>query len=170
MWHCYSVWFIHLPSYVKTVHSKAKALRTAFDVLVRMQGARLQPPDEVSDTSEEMRYCNNYRSRYMIYVPSSTPTNPCLGSCVHVCVCMCVCQVCYRVLMQLCGLYHQPVLAVKVLMEMKRNGVQPNAITYGFYNRVSSMYSHTPSHTASTTGWVACTHIRHHIRLLQQGG
>ena len=44
-------------------------------------------------------------------------------------------QVCYRVLMQLCGLYQQPVLAVKVLFEMKRAGVQPNAITYGFYNK-----------------------------------
>jgi len=46
-------------------------------------------------------------------------------------------QVCYRVLMQLCGLYHQPVLAVKVLFAMRRSGVQPNAITYGFYNKVS---------------------------------
>jgi len=45
-------------------------------------------------------------------------------------------QVCYRVLMQLCGLYHQPVLAVKVLVAMRRSGVQPNAITYGFYNKV----------------------------------
>jgi len=40
--------------------------------------------------------------------------------------------------MQLCGLYHQPVLAVKVLFAMRRSGVQPNAITYGFYNKVSS--------------------------------
>jgi len=38
--------------------------------------------------------------------------------------------------MQLCGLYHQPVLAVKVLVAMRRSGVQPNAITYGFYNKV----------------------------------
>ncbi len=37
--------------------------------------------------------------------------------------------------MQLCGQYHQPALAVKVLFEMKRAGVQPNAITYGFYNK-----------------------------------
>lgn len=44
-------------------------------------------------------------------------------------------QVCYRVMMQLCGIYNQPMLAVKLLFLMKRNGVQPNAITYGFYNR-----------------------------------
>uniref|UniRef100_A0A8C2GCU8 DENN/MADD domain containing 4A n=1 Tax=Cyprinus carpio TaxID=7962 RepID=A0A8C2GCU8_CYPCA len=44
-------------------------------------------------------------------------------------------EVCYRVLMQLCGQYGQPVLAVRVLFEMKKAGVQPNAITYGYYNR-----------------------------------
>lgn len=37
--------------------------------------------------------------------------------------------------MQLCGVYSTPVLAVKLLFLMKRSGVQPNAITYGFYNR-----------------------------------
>nr|CAD7392907.1 unnamed protein product [Timema cristinae] len=31
--------------------------------------------------------------------------------------------------------YSQPVLAVKLLFHMKRCGIQPNAITYGFYNR-----------------------------------
>ncbi|XP_026683814.1 DENN domain-containing protein Crag-like [Diaphorina citri] len=44
-------------------------------------------------------------------------------------------EVCYRVMMQLCGLYSQPVLAVKLLFLMRRCGIQPNAITYGFYNR-----------------------------------
>lgn len=45
-------------------------------------------------------------------------------------------KVCYRVLLQLCGQHSQPVLAVKVLFEMKKAGVQPNAITYGYYNKV----------------------------------
>lgn len=64
----------------------------------------------------------------------------------HTCtVCFSVCsisaqtihvQVCYRVLMQLCGQYGQPVLAVRVLFEMKKAGVHPNAITYGYYNKV----------------------------------
>ncbi|KAF3688779.1 C-myc promoter-binding protein DENN domain-containing protein 4A [Channa argus] len=44
-------------------------------------------------------------------------------------------EVCYRVLLQLCGQYSQPVLAVRVLFEMKKAGVQPNAITYGYYNK-----------------------------------
>lgn len=45
---------------------------------------------------------------------------------------------CYRVLLQLCGQYSQPVLAVRVFFEMKKAGVQPNAITYGYYNKVRS--------------------------------
>ncbi|KAG7267421.1 LOW QUALITY PROTEIN: hypothetical protein CRUP_012522 [Coryphaenoides rupestris] len=87
--HCYGLWFICLPAYVKACHSKVRALRSAYDVLRKMQTKKLQPPDEV----------------------------------------------CYRVLMQLCGQYGQPVLAVRVLFEMKKAGVQPNAITYGYYNK-----------------------------------
>uniref|UniRef100_A0A674C127 DENN/MADD domain containing 4C n=1 Tax=Salmo trutta TaxID=8032 RepID=A0A674C127_SALTR len=44
-------------------------------------------------------------------------------------------EVCYRVVMQLCGLYGQPVMAVRVLVEMRKAGVHPNAITYGYYNK-----------------------------------
>uniref|UniRef100_A0A8C7SAG1 UDENN domain-containing protein n=1 Tax=Oncorhynchus mykiss TaxID=8022 RepID=A0A8C7SAG1_ONCMY len=44
-------------------------------------------------------------------------------------------EVCYRVVMQLCGLYGLPVMAVRVLVEMKKAGVHPNAITYGYYNK-----------------------------------
>uniref|UniRef100_A0A3B3HMF1 DENN domain containing 4A n=1 Tax=Oryzias latipes TaxID=8090 RepID=A0A3B3HMF1_ORYLA len=87
--HCYGLWFICLPAYVKVCHSKVRALRSAYDVLRKMQTKKLQPPDEV----------------------------------------------CYRVLMQLCGQYGQPVLAVRVLFEMKKAGVHPNAVTYGYYNK-----------------------------------
>lgn len=44
-------------------------------------------------------------------------------------------QVCYRVMMQLCGVHSLPVLAVRLLFLMKRAGLQPNALTYGYYNR-----------------------------------
>lgn len=54
-------------------------------------------------------------------------------------------QVCYRVLLQLCGQYSQPVLAVRVLFEMKKAGVQPNAITYGYYNKVGFVLISTVS-------------------------
>ena len=37
--------------------------------------------------------------------------------------------------MQLCGVYSKPVLAVKVLCDMRSAGLTPNAITYGYYNR-----------------------------------
>lgn len=39
--------------------------------------------------------------------------------------------------MQLCGLWVHPVLAVRVLFEMKTARIKPNAITYGYYNKVS---------------------------------
>lgn len=41
--------------------------------------------------------------------------------------------------MQLCGLWGQPVQAVRVLFEMKNAGIQPNAITYGYYNKVGEI-------------------------------
>ncbi|XP_061885765.1 DENN domain-containing protein 4B-like [Entelurus aequoreus] len=44
-------------------------------------------------------------------------------------------EVCYRILMQLCGQYGQPVLAVRVLLEMKKAGITPNTITYAYYNK-----------------------------------
>lgn len=90
--YCYSLWFIHLPSFVEATSSsmaKGKQLRIAYAVLKRMQSLNLHPTDEV----------------------------------------------CYRILMLLCGVYSQPILAVKVLTEMKRCGVTPNAITYGYYNK-----------------------------------
>ncbi|KAM4807951.1 DENN domain-containing protein 4C [Rhinophrynus dorsalis] len=88
--HCFSLWFICLPVYVKVSHSKARALQKAYDVLVKMRKTHVDPLDEV----------------------------------------------CYRVVMQLCGIWENPALAVKVLFEMNNAGVQPNAITYGYYNKV----------------------------------
>jgi pentatricopeptide repeat protein len=45
-------------------------------------------------------------------------------------------EVCYRILMDLCGKLGHPALAVRVLMEMRHRGVQPDAVTYGHYNKV----------------------------------
>ncbi|XP_054165030.1 DENN domain-containing protein 4C-like [Oppia nitens] len=88
--YCYSLWFHHLPAYVKANHlSKPKPLSIAFQVLLRMQSLGFHPSDEV----------------------------------------------CYRVMMLLCGIYSEPILAVKVLFEMKAQKITPNAITYGYYNK-----------------------------------
>ncbi|XP_014255544.1 DENN domain-containing protein 4C isoform X2 [Cimex lectularius] len=54
---------------------------------------------------------------------------------VHKCKLTLSDEICFRVMMQLCGVYRLPVVAVKLLFHMKRAGIQPNAITYGFYNR-----------------------------------
>ena len=38
-------------------------------------------------------------------------------------------------MIQLCGVYGQPALAVQVLNELKRSNEIPNAVTYGYYNK-----------------------------------
>uniref|UniRef100_T1GRB7 UDENN domain-containing protein n=1 Tax=Megaselia scalaris TaxID=36166 RepID=T1GRB7_MEGSC len=55
-------------------------------------------------------------------------------------------EFCYRIMMQLCGIHNLPVLAVRLHYLMKRSGVQPNALTYGFYNRhIRMVLNHSPS-------------------------
>ncbi|OWK01231.1 hypothetical protein Celaphus_00018264, partial [Cervus elaphus hippelaphus] len=74
-------------------------------------------------------------------------------------------QVCYRVVMQLCGLWGHPVLAVRVLFEMKTAKIKPNAITYGYYNKVV-LESPWPSSTRS--GIFLWTKVRNVVRGLAQ--
>ncbi|CAG2102287.1 unnamed protein product [Medioppia subpectinata] len=113
--YCYSLWFHHLPAYVKANASfKPKPLSTAFDVLLRMQSIGFHPSDEV----------------------------------------------CYRVMMLLCGIYSEPVLAVKVLFEMKAQKITPNAITYGYYNK-AVLESTWP--TGDTTGQLMWNKLRNVI-------
>lgn len=87
--YAYSLWFLHLPAFVKCHPSKTKALRIGASILDRVQAARLPTTDEL----------------------------------------------CYRALIQMCFEYKQPLVAVKVFLEMRREGVQPNAITYALYQR-----------------------------------
>ncbi|XP_031441222.1 DENN domain-containing protein 4C [Clupea harengus] len=74
-------------------------------------------------------------------------------------------EVCYRVVMQLCGLWGMPVMAVRVLMEMKKAGVQPNAITYGYYNK-AVLESTWPSQNRS--GLFMWTKVRNVVRGVAQ--
>ncbi|KAF0032036.1 hypothetical protein F2P81_016591 [Scophthalmus maximus] len=103
--HCYGLWFIYLPTFVRAESAKVRALHAAYDVLKHMENRKVVLPDEV----------------------------------------------CYRILMQLCGQYGQPVLAVRVLLEMKKAGITPNTITYGYYNKSSwSGLSESSSHESLT--------------------
>lgn len=117
--HCYSLWFICLPAYVRVSHPKVRALQQAHDVLVKMRKTDVDPLDEV----------------------------------------------CYRVVMQLCGLWVNPVLAVRVLFEMKTARIKPNAITYGYYNKVV-LESPWPSSTRS--GIFLWTKVRNVVHGLAQ--
>ena len=119
--HCYGLWFICLPAYVRVCHSKVRALKTAYDVLKKMQSKKMDPPDEV--TVILIIYSRFvYTDILLLYTLEIS-----------------VFQVCYRILMQLCGQYDQPVLAVRVLFEMQKAGIDPNAITYGYYNKVITL-------------------------------
>ncbi|XP_003452431.1 DENN domain-containing protein 4C isoform X1 [Oreochromis niloticus] len=74
-------------------------------------------------------------------------------------------EVCYRVMMQLCGVWGLPVLAVRVLVEMKKAGVHPNAITYGYYNK-AVLESPWPSRNQS--GLIMWTKLRNVLRGVTQ--
>ncbi|XP_035274889.1 DENN domain-containing protein 4C-like [Anguilla anguilla] len=74
-------------------------------------------------------------------------------------------EVCYRVVMQLCGIWSLPVMAVRVLMEMKNAGVQPNAITYGYYNK-AVLEGSWPSQNRS--GGFLWAKVRHAVRAVAQ--
>uniref|UniRef100_UPI00398EF96F DENN domain-containing protein 4C isoform X3 n=1 Tax=Pristiophorus japonicus TaxID=55135 RepID=UPI00398EF96F len=74
-------------------------------------------------------------------------------------------EVCYRVLMQLCGLLEHPVLAVRVLFEMKNAGVQPNAITYGYYNKA---VLESPWPSSNRSGCFLWTKMRNVVRGVSQ--
>ncbi|XP_066252860.1 DENN domain-containing protein Crag isoform X1 [Euwallacea similis] len=58
-------------------------------------------------------------------------------------------EVCYRLMMQLCGEHNRPLLAVKLLLLMKKFGIQPNALTYGLYNRCV-LEAQWPAHAGSS--------------------
>jgi pentatricopeptide repeat protein len=80
-------------------------------------------------------------------------------------------EICYRVMMQLCGLYSQPVLAVKVLFEMRRCGVHPNAVTYGYYNK-AVLESEWPHGIASSSQllWHKLRNVLTAVWLFKQAG
>uniref|UniRef100_A0A8D0HL03 DENN domain containing 4C n=1 Tax=Sphenodon punctatus TaxID=8508 RepID=A0A8D0HL03_SPHPU len=117
--HCYSLWFICLPAYIRVSHPKVRALQQAYDVLIKMRKTDVDPLDEV----------------------------------------------CYRVVMQLCGLWGHPVLAVRVLFEMKNAGIQPNAITYGYYNKA---VLESPWPSSSRSGIFLWTKVRNVLRGIAQ--
>ncbi|XP_042309332.1 DENN domain-containing protein 4C isoform X2 [Sceloporus undulatus] len=120
--HCYSLWFICLPAYVRVFHPKIKALQQAYDVLIKMKKTDAEPLDEV----------------------------------------------CYRVVMLLCGLWGHPVLAVRVLFEMKSAGIQPNAITYGYYNKAVLESPWPSSNRSGIFLWTKLRNVVHSMAQFKQ--
>ncbi|KRZ74408.1 DENN domain-containing protein 4C [Trichinella papuae] len=121
----YSLWFIHLPAFMRVTVDKNKALNAAYCILKRMESAKLASPDEV----------------------------------------------CYRVLIQMCGLYENPILAVKVFVSMNQNGVRPNAVTYGIYNRavLEAKWPGVGGGLPAQKRWALLRNVIHAIALMQHG-
>ena len=46
--HCYGLWFLYLPTFVRAESAKVRALHTAYDVLKHMENRKVVVPDEVS--------------------------------------------------------------------------------------------------------------------------
>lgn len=46
--HCYGLWFIYLPTFVKAEAAKVPALHAAFDLLKHMETRKVVLPDEVT--------------------------------------------------------------------------------------------------------------------------
>lgn len=148
--HCYGLWFLCLPAFVRASPSRVRALHTAYHVLREVESRKVVLPDEVSTllsfgglervpgqgvrvgglsweagiscpnpVGKASRETTGYQEP-RANCPSLVPPT----------------QVCYRVLMQLCSHYGQPVLSVRVMLEMRQAGIVPNTITYGYYNKV----------------------------------
>lgn len=78
--HCYGLWFICLPAYVKVCHSKVRALKTAYDVLKKMQSKKMDPPDEVKSLfknavfySRSMSVDTSFRNTFELCVSGVLP-------------------------------------------------------------------------------------------------
>uniref|UniRef100_A0A1I8AET8 TRAF3-interacting protein 1 n=1 Tax=Steinernema glaseri TaxID=37863 RepID=A0A1I8AET8_9BILA len=85
-------------------------------------------------------------------------------------------QVCYRILIQMCGDYGHPMLAVRVLQAMQRAGLEQNALTYGIYHR-AVMHANWPtgSHYKAIIAWdklrvavFAVARFKKILRIVQQ--
>lgn len=48
--HCYGLWFIYLPTFVKAESTKVRTLHAAYEVLKHMETRKVVLPDEVRDT------------------------------------------------------------------------------------------------------------------------
>ncbi|XP_065316469.1 C-myc promoter-binding protein-like isoform X4 [Gordionus sp. m RMFG-2023] len=76
-------------------------------------------------------------------------------------------ELCYRILLQLCGIYNESLIAVRVLKEMRRLGLHPNAVTYGYYNKAVFESDSNSTNLSAQISWakiknvvIACGHFK----------
>ncbi|GMR48953.1 hypothetical protein PMAYCL1PPCAC_19148 [Pristionchus mayeri] len=106
--YAYSLWFLSLPSAMKTTTNRRKTMASAFHVLQRMETTEVFPLD----------------------------------------------QVCFRIVISLCGEEQQAAQAVRVHQAMRRQAIEQNAVTYGVYHRVvMSAKWPSPAAQSASSAW-----------------
>ena len=81
-------------------------------------------------------------------------------------------EICFRVLLQLCGVYHRPQMAMEVMNEMNLMGMSPNAVTYGYYNKavLESVWPQPEDPSRAMKSWHKLTLVLEIIRRFRQCG
>lgn len=129
---CHCLWFATLPSYITYCKSRTEASS--------------QDQQDSDDHSKEIARILRYAYALIVRMQKLELTTD---------------EICFRVLTLLCGYHGQPALAVRVFFEMKKAGIKPNAVTYGYYNK-AVLESRWPDHTSKPTT-VLWTKIRNVI-------
>lgn len=138
---CYCLWFSALPSYIAYCKS-----------INRNNESNNSTETSAKCTSRILRYAHSTIVRMQKHQLTTD-------------------EICFRVLTLLCGHYGQPALAVRVFFEMKKAGIKPNAVTYGYYNK-AVLESRWPDHSSKPTTvlWTKIRNVISGIALFKSHG
>lgn len=139
---CYCLWFSTLPSYI--AYCKAQGEKKNDELI--------DGGNEDKSTTRILRYAHLTLVR-MQKLQLTTD------------------EICFRILTLLCGYHGQPALAVRVFFEMKKAGIKPNAVTYGYYNK-AVLESRWPDHSSKPTTvlWTKIRNVISGITLFKSHG
>ena len=73
--HCYGLWFIYLPTFVRAESAKVRTLHTAYDVLKHMENRKVVLPDEVRQTGSSVTAGAQFDPSEHVSSPHATDQN-----------------------------------------------------------------------------------------------
>uniref|UniRef100_A0A915JL67 Uncharacterized protein n=1 Tax=Romanomermis culicivorax TaxID=13658 RepID=A0A915JL67_ROMCU len=160
----YSLWFMHLPSYLTVARRNQKSKETATSTKCHRRNfsedLMMKGKPTVATAAPSTQPNVNKKTELLLKIACDI-LDRMLNARLPV-----VDEVCFRILIQVCGRYGNPLLAVKAFLDMKRLGIQPNAITYGFYNR-AVLEAHWPS-SSTLSARRYWTLLRHFVQAVSQ--